>query len=64
MKPHFHKWSAWSDPVVTYRGDLQQWRSCTVCNKASFSNLKWHYQTPVGEVVKAIKSVFTQGELA
>lgn len=55
---HFHKWSAWSNPVPTYNGGhKQQWRVCTTCNYAKFRTLKWDHQTSVKNILDAVAEV-------
>lgn len=63
MKFHIHKYSKWSDPVETYNsGNKQQWRCCTVCNKADFSTLWWDRQTSLVTVLAALRSVALKEE--
>lgn len=57
IKLCWHKWSKWSDPVQTYRGNLQQWAVCKKCNKCRFRNLGWHQQTAMTEILQAIAKV-------
>lgn len=40
MKLCWHKWSNWSDPVMTRGLYKQQWRCCKKCNKADFTTLR------------------------
>lgn len=54
IKLCWHKWSIWSDPIQTYRGNLQQWRCCTKCNKSDFRNLRWHHQSTLPDVIGAL----------
>lgn len=58
MKPCWHKWSRWSDPIHTRNsGHKQQWRTCEHCNKAQFRTLRWDYQSALDAILKAIRSV-------
>ena len=52
-----HKWSKWSELLKTYDGHKQQWKICTECNKATFRILSWDKQTPLDQVIEAIKGI-------
>ena len=55
---HFHDWMKWTDPIQSGNsGHKQQWRVCAVCNKAQFRTLWWDKQTPLGQIISALKLV-------
>jgi len=53
----FHKWSKWSQPIVTYNSNKQQWRVCTECNKAMFRTLRWDKQADISKVNQVIDGI-------
>lgn len=51
-------WSRWSAPFYTLdHGFKQQWRCCTVCNKALFRSLGWDKHVSLEDVIAALSSI-------
>ena len=57
MKLHLHNYSVWSPPLQTYSGHVQQWRICKICHKTDFRTHRWHNQTSITLIQKAIQEL-------
>ena len=56
MKFHFHDWNKWSDPISTsYHNRKQQWKTCKVCNKATFRTLWFDEGSCVSNILEALR---------
>jgi hypothetical protein len=45
---------------MTNDGHVQQWRRCSYCGKASFRTLRWHRQSTLADILKALLSLDTE----
>lgn len=55
---HFCRFYPWTDPINTYNtGRKQQWRTCSICNKAQKRTLLWDHQSDAPVICAALGKV-------
>ena len=52
---HFHKWTAWSDPVDVYDINMKnQFRKCTVCNAVSVRSFNHRINVTAAKIIAVL----------